>query len=83
MERRRPRLRKSHDWSAQAKGLLKAEIVKRGISYRQLTERLDALGVQHTVENVTNKINRGRFSAMFLLQCLKAIDCKVLRIDDE
>ena len=35
------------------------------------------------IENLTNKINRGRFSTMFLLQCLEAIDCKVLRVSDD
>lgn len=77
------RTRKPDDWAARSKGLLKAELVRRGISYQQLAERLHALGVKDTTENLTNKINRGKFSAIFLLQCLEAIDCKLLRISDE
>lgn len=76
-------LRQPEDWAALSKGLLKAELVKRGINYQQLAERLEKLGVQYTTENLTNKINRGKFSTMFLLQCLEAIDCKVLRVSDE
>lgn len=76
-------LRRPEDWAALSKGLLKAELVKRGISYQQLAERLEKLGVQYTTENLTNKVNRGKFSTMFLLQCLEAIECKVLRLADE
>lgn len=81
--RKSSRIRQPDDWAALSKGLLKAELVKRGISYQQLAERLRAMGVTYTTENVTNKINRGRFSTMFLLQCLEAIECKVLRVSDE
>jgi hypothetical protein len=75
--------RQPEDWAALSKGLLKAELVRRGIGYQQLAERLELLGVTYTTENLTNKVNRGKFSTMFLLQCLEAIDCKVLRISDE
>lgn len=76
-------MRQTDDWAALSKGLLKAELVKRGIGYQHLAESLAALGVKYTAENLTNKINRGRFSTMFLLQCLEAIDCKVLRISED
>ena len=71
------------DWAALSKGLLKSELVKRSISYQRLAELLAKIGVNETAENLANKVNRGKFSATFLLQCLKAIDCKVLRISDE
>lgn len=76
-------LRQPDDWAALSKGLLKAELVRRGISYQQLGERLEKLGVPYTTENLTNKVNRGKFSTIFLLQCLEAIECKVLRVGDE
>jgi len=85
MDKRRKsgRMRQLDDWAALSKGLLKAELVKRGVGYQQLAERLEALGVTYTTENLTNKINRGKFSTMFLLQCLEAIECKVLRISED
>ena len=85
MERSRKRMpvRRPDEWAALSKGLLKAELVRRGITYQQLGERLQRIGVRYTTENLTNKINRGKFSTMFLLQCLEAIDCKVLRVSDE
>lgn len=81
--RRSSALRQPDDWAALSKGLLKAELVRRGITYQQLGKRLEKIGVRYTTDNLTNKINRGKFSTIFLLQCLEAIECKVLRLGDE
>lgn len=56
-----------------AKNLLKAELKRRGVSYGQLAERLEEIGIHETERNLNNKISRGGFSAAFLLQCLAAI----------
>ena len=42
--------------------------------------RLAALGVPESEQSIANKISRGSFSAMFMIQCLDAIDCKTLRV---
>lgn len=68
-------------WQARAKQLLKAELKRHGVSYKQLAEMLDKIGVSDTEANIANKISRGGFSAVFLLQCLDAIGCKNLRLD--
>jgi len=70
------------EWSAQAKGLLKAELKRRGITYQELASRLDTLGVSESPENIANKISRGKFTTVFLLQCLEAIGCQTLRLED-
>lgn len=70
------------EWSAQAKGLLKAELKRRGVTYQDLAARLIALGVEETPENIANKISRGKFTAVFLLQCLEAVGCQTLRLED-
>ena len=70
------------NWSAQAKGLLKAELKRRGVTYQDLATRLAALGVEETPENIANKISRGKFTAVFFLQCLEAIGCQTLRLED-
>jgi hypothetical protein len=67
-------------WQARAKGLLKAELKRRNVSYKQLAEKLSKIGVSETEENIANKISRGGFSTVFLLQCLDAIDCKNLAV---
>jgi hypothetical protein len=69
------------DWQARVKGLLKAELKKRGVSYKQLAEMLRDLGVTENDRNIANKLARGGFSAVFLVQCLSAIGCEALRLD--
>ena len=67
-------------WQARAKGLLKGELKRRGISYRDLSERLAAIGVQESEANIANKISRGGFSAVFLIQCMDAIGAKSISV---
>ncbi len=69
------------EWQARAKGLLKAELKRRNITYAGLAERLAAIGVQETEPNIRNKIARGGFTAVFLLQVMAAIGAKELRLD--
>ena len=45
----------------------------------QLAERLTAIGVEADVRNLRNKVARGGFSAVFFVQCLKAIGCESYR----
>ena len=70
------------DWHAKVKGLLKAELKRRNVSYRDLAERLETVGVRETERNIANKISRGGFSAAFMVQCLEAIGCQSLRLSD-
>jgi hypothetical protein len=70
------------DWTAKAKNLLKGELKRRGISYRELAEKLGALGIHETERNIANKISRGGFTGAFLIQCLVAIGANTLRLDD-
>jgi Domain of unknown function (DUF6471) len=62
-------------WSNKAKRLLKAELVKRGITHEQLVTLLSEIGVSETKASIDSKISRGSFSAAFLIQCLIAIGC--------
>lgn len=69
-------------WAERAKGLLKAELKRRNVSYRELAEKLTAQGTPETERNLGNKISRGGFTAAFLIQCLVAIGCTSLRLED-
>ena len=69
------------EWQARAKGLLKAELKRRKVTYAQLAERLAAIGVKDTEPNIRNKIARGGFTAVFLLQVMAAIGTKEIRLD--
>jgi hypothetical protein len=70
------------EWSEKAKRLLRTEMVKKGITYDDLTARLEAMGVHDTAVNIRNKVSRGKFMASFLLQCLRAIGVETLRLED-
>lgn len=69
------------DWEAKAANLLKAELKRQGVTYAQLVDRLDAIGISEKEVNVRNKLSRGKFSAAFMLQCLTAIGTAHLRLD--
>lgn len=70
-------------WKARAQGLLKAELKRQGIGYKELAERLERLGSSESAQNIANKLSRSGFSAAFLLQCLHAVGCKNLHLDWE
>lgn len=70
------------DWAAEIKGLLKGELKRRNVSYQDLADRLKEIGVNETPANIANKISRGGFSAVFLVQCMKVIGCHTLRLED-
>ncbi|MGD0865947.1 MAG: DUF6471 domain-containing protein [Rhizomicrobium sp.] len=50
------------------------------MTYAQLAEKLGEIGISETDVNIRNKIARGGFTAVFLIQCLEAIGVKELRI---
>lgn len=70
------------EWQDRVKGLLKAELKRRNVTYAGLAEKLVTLGVRETEANIANKISRGGFTAVFFVQCLVAIGCSSLRLED-
>ena len=70
------------EWAERAKNLLKAELKRRGVGYRELAEKLTAMGTPETDRNIANKISRGGFTAGFFIQCLSAIGCTSLHLAD-
>ena len=70
------------EWEAKVKGLLKAELKRRNVSYGQLVDKLAAIGVVDSEPNIRNKLSRGKFTAVFLIQCLEAIGSSSLRLVD-
>jgi hypothetical protein len=69
------------DYEAKAKGLLRAEMARRGLTYQQLVEKLKENGVKEDEHNLRNKVARGKFTAAFMLQCLAAIGAREIRLD--
>ncbi len=69
------------DWETKVANLLKAELKRKGVTYGQLVERLAEIGVDEREVNIRNKLARGKFSAVFLIQCLEAVGISSLRLD--
>ena len=68
-------------WGDVAKGLLRAELKRRDLTYGDLAERLKPLGIEETANAIAKKVNRGTFSAAFLLASLRAIECNKLSFE--
>ena len=70
------------DWEKKVQTLLKVELAKRSLTYKQLSEKLTEIGLQESEPNIRNKLARGTFSAVFLIQCLEAIGSRSLQLLD-
>jgi hypothetical protein len=59
------------------------DIVTRSIvmPHKDLADRLQAIGVKETERNISNKIARGGFTAVFFVQCMEAIGVKNLQLN--
>ena len=68
------------EYETRAASILKAELKRAGVTYAQLAERLQGMGIDEKEANIRNKLARGKFSAAFMIQCLTAIGVKELRI---
>jgi len=67
-------------WAIQAKNILKAELKRKGVGYRELSVKLTDMGTVISEQGVANKISRGGFSASFFVQCFEAIGEKEIRL---
>lgn len=70
------------EWEDKVKRLLKAELARKGMTYADLVGKLADIGVMDSEPNIRNKISRGKFTAVFLIQCLEAIGASSLRLSD-
>lgn len=73
-------MKSDDEWVNLVKGILRAEMTRRGITYDGLAERLAGVGVKDSAVNIRNKVARGGFSAAFFVQCLVAIGCQSVRL---
>jgi hypothetical protein len=70
------------EWQERVKGLLKAELKKKNVGYRDLAEKLTAMGIPETERNISNKLSRGSFTAVFFVQCLIAVGTHTVRLHE-
>ena len=48
-----------------------------------LADKLAAVGIKDNERNISNKIGRGTFSAIFFVQCMEAIGCRTIHLESE
>ncbi len=72
----------SEEWQKKVKGILKSELKRRHLGYKELAEKLEVIGVKDSERNIANKLARGTFTAVFFVQCLAAIGCHTVRLDE-
>ena len=66
-------------WHFAARTLVKTNMSDQFLSYTDLAQRLNALGVEHPGPlGIKNKINRGTFSAAFLMQVYWAMEIEMV-----
>lgn len=68
------------EWEDKVKLMLKAELKRKGVTYAELVGKLADIGVMDSEPNIRNKLSRGKFTAVFFVQCLEAIGCSSLRL---
>lgn len=75
-----PKAQTDAEWSSKAKNLLRSELKRKGVTYAQLSEKLEKIGVDENEKNIANKISRGVFTMAFFLQCMSAIEVTEVRL---
>lgn len=73
-----------HDdsWKSMSKSILKSELAKKCIDYQLLSEKLTLIGVNESPSNINSKINRGTFSFIFFMQCMRSIHTDNVSFDN-
>ena len=56
-----------------ASKILRDAMAETGVTYKELTERLNADGIKITSGGLQNKVSRGTFPAAFLIHCMDLI----------
>ncbi len=57
---------KRRDWQATVRGLLKAELKRRDLSYADLADKLAVIGIKDNERNISNKIRTRDLYSRFL-----------------
>lgn len=70
------------NWKNRAKIIIKSELAKKDVDYKELAEKLREIGVEDDNVNLSNKINRGTFSFILALQIFEVLEIETLRLKD-
>lgn len=70
------------EWSDKARLFLKAKLKQKGVSYKDLIQRLHDHGIEETEASLTSKLARGTFAVSFFLACLAVLEMEGVRLED-
>ena len=65
-------------WRELVSRIIKMELTKRKLRYEDLSQKLHAVGVSQTADNLRNKINRGILGADLFLQIVYVLEIRTL-----
>jgi hypothetical protein len=68
------------EWKKEARLLIRTELVRRDMSYKDLARLLEGIGVSFDPKSLSNKVSRGTFSAVFFLQCMHVLDVEAIQL---
>ncbi len=70
------------EYIQKAKTIIKTELVKRDIDYPKLADMMQKIGINENRNNLSNKINRGTFSFVFVMQVFDALEIDTIKLKD-
>lgn len=73
-------MKDNETWAKEATRLVKYVMLTKNVNYIELAQKLEEIGVVDTPKNLNNKIQRGTFSAILLLQILQALEVSELNL---
>lgn len=65
-------------WREEARTLLRVEQRRQNLTYGDIAERMQAIGIDETEVSVRNKISRGTFPATFMLQFMHVLGVRLI-----
>ena len=65
-------------WREAARTLLRVEQRRQNLTYADIAERMQAIGIEETEVSVRNKISRGTFPATFMLQFMHVLGVQLV-----
>lgn len=69
------------EWRDVVSRMVKSEMSLKAVKYQDLSDKLSAIGVAQSADNLRNKINKGILGADLLLQIVYVLNIR--RIDSE
>ncbi len=67
-------------WERLASSIVKANLKLAQMNLKDLEAALAAMGLDHHHKNISSKLNRGKFTAAFLLQVLVAAEVERIEL---